>query len=496
MNEQTARDVVLVRAIESSDTERTILSNDDRAYASRAAGELARWRAGELKQAASAESFIGQRAQLLSQKLLERAPVLARLARAFEWPAWIDVALPAAAFALGALVEHIADRQHVNILAFPLLVIVLWNVAVYALLILRLLARGVGTRVGVALHGPRRWIADLRERSLRNSAGGASADAFASQWSEAVAPLMAARAARALHMAAALFAIGAVTGLYVRGLVFEYRAGWESTFLDAPAVHAILSFFLTPAAQVIGVSFPSVDEIAALRFTNATSTAAAPNAARWIHLYAVTVGAIVVVPRLALASIAAWQTRRRSRGFKFDMSELYFRRLAGSFVGGPARLRVLPYSYTVDQPALDGLRAIARTLLGDDADVALQATVAFGAEGSARIADTDNVRLTIALFNLSATPENENHGVFLKTLLDAKGAAGSRLMVLVDESNYRRRLGADVSAEPRLAQRRDAWRYFCKAIGIDAAFADLRAPNLTEAERDFGSVLLPASAAR
>ena len=88
------------------------------------------------------------------------------------------------------------------------------------------------------------------------------------QWSALVAPLMAARAARVLHLAAALFALGAVAGLYVRGLVFEYRAGWESTFLDAPAVHALLSFFLSPAAQLIGIPFPSVDQIAALRFTS------------------------------------------------------------------------------------------------------------------------------------------------------------------------------------------------------------------------------------
>ena len=140
---------------------------------------------------------------------------------------------------------------------------------------------------------------------------------------------MAARAARVLHVAAALFALGAVAGLYVRGLVFEYRAGWESTFLDAPAVHALLSFFLSPAAQLIGVPFPSVDQIAALRFTNGTPGNA--NAALWIHLYAVTVGAIVIVPRLALALIARWQEQRRSQRFAFDMSEPYFRRLAGSF---------------------------------------------------------------------------------------------------------------------------------------------------------------------
>ena len=130
MNEQIARDVVLVRAVESADTERAIFTNEDRTHASRAAAELARWRASERRQAATAESFIGQRAALLAETLPRRAPTIARAASAFDWPAWIGIAMPGLAFVLGALLEHIADRQHVNIVAFPLLAIVIWNVVV------------------------------------------------------------------------------------------------------------------------------------------------------------------------------------------------------------------------------------------------------------------------------------------------------------------------------------------------------------------------------
>ena len=106
MNEQIARDVVLVRAVEGADSERTIFTNEDRTHASRAAAELARWRAGEQRQAPTAESFIGQRAELLAETLPRRAPAIARAARAFDWPAWVGIALPVVAFALGALLEH------------------------------------------------------------------------------------------------------------------------------------------------------------------------------------------------------------------------------------------------------------------------------------------------------------------------------------------------------------------------------------------------------
>ena len=488
MNEQLARDVVLVRAIESADTERAILTNEDRTHASRAAAELARWRAGEQRQPAAAESFIGQRAALLAETLPRRAPPIARAVRAFEWPSWVGVALPIVAFALGALLEHIADRQQVNILAFPLLAIVIWNVVVYVLLLLRAVMRAGGAKVD--LRGPRRWLTAAKQRSARNLTGAATASigAFVAQWSVLVTPLMAARAARVLHFAAAMFAIGAVAGLYVRGLVFEYRAGWESTFLDAPAVHAILSFFLSPAAQLIGVAFPSVDDIAALRFANGTPGNA--NAALWIHLYAVTVGAAVIVPRFVLALFAAWEERRRSRSFVFDMSEPYFRRLAGSFITGAPRLRVIPYSYTVDEAALSGLRTAAVALLGDDAEVALHPTVTFGAESSVSqmLAGAEsNVALTLALFSLAATPENENHGTFLKALRAA--SVSTRLAVLIDESGYRRRLGLQAGADARLEERRNAWRYFCRALELDSTFADLSAPDLPALERDLERVL-------
>ena len=483
MNEQPARDVVLVRAIESADTERAIFNNEDRAHASRAAAELARWRAAS-KQPATAESFIGQRAALLAETLRSARPI-ARAASALVWPSWFGVALPIVAFALGALLEHIADRQHVNVLAFPLLAIVVWNVIVYALLLVRVLMRAGGAKID--LRGPRRWLTAGRQRSLRNVTGTASASigAFVAQWSELVAPLMAARAARVLHLAAAMFALGAVVGLYVRGLVFEYRAGWESTFLDAPAVHAILSFFLSPAAQLLGIAFPSVEDIAALRFTSGTPGSA--NAALWIHLYAVTVGAVVILPRLVLALFAVWQERRRAQRFVFDMNEPYFRRLAGSFVKGAPRLRVIPYSYTVDEAALSGLRAAAVVLLGDDADVALHPSVTFGAEASVSqmLTSADaNVALTVALFSLAATPENENHGAFLKALRAAApcrtpGRADRRVRLSTPaRRSYRRGL-------PR-ALRKGAThgRIFAARSNSTPQFADLSAPDLPALERD------------
>lgn len=476
MDEQAARNVLLVRAVESADRERALISDADRAHAARAAAELARWSASERGEPASAERFVEKRAELLAGKVAEREGRLAQAARAIAWRPWIGLVLPVAALALGALAQQIGDRQHINVLAFPLLTIVLWNLAIYAALAVRL---GLGARPPSGL---RRAIAGTARRGGRRLKGTAAAAfaAFLDEWARASAPLQAARAARVLHLSAALLAAGAIAGLYVRGLVFEYRAGWESTFLEAPQVHALLAFLLEPAAAALRTPFPSPTELAALRFP----ASAGENAARWIHWYALTVTALVVLPRLALAAFARWRERRLASRFPLALDEPYFRRLLSAFAPQRQQLRVVPYSYTLDEPAVHGLRAVSMALLGDTTELTLRPSVGFGDEESATdgidIADP-SVGLTAALFTLASTPEHENHGVFLSTL---RKALGPRLIALVDEAPYRRRLGDVPGARERLTERRRAWSAFCAAQQVHAAFVDLTAPDLAQIERD------------
>ena len=46
-------------------------------------------------------------------------------------------------------------------------------------------------------------------------------------------------------------------------LGLEYRAGWESTFLDAARVRALLGFALAPAAWLTGIALPDVARLEA-----------------------------------------------------------------------------------------------------------------------------------------------------------------------------------------------------------------------------------------
>ena len=144
MDEQAARDVVLVRAIEVSDGAAALVSPDERRQASRTAAEMARWQATQQRIAATDEMFLERRAGLVLDAVGARTPWV-RALRCSPWRPWIGVALPVAALVLGAITEQIADRQHVNVLAFPLLVLILWNLVIYAVLLLRpLFGRSLG----------------------------------------------------------------------------------------------------------------------------------------------------------------------------------------------------------------------------------------------------------------------------------------------------------------------------------------------------------------
>ena len=88
---------------------------------------------------------------------------------------------------------------------------------------------------------------------------------FGKAWAELSWPTAVARAGSVLHLAAAALALGLVAGMYLRGLVLDYRAGWQSTFLEPPRVTSFLSTVLAPAAKVSGVALPDEAGVAALR---------------------------------------------------------------------------------------------------------------------------------------------------------------------------------------------------------------------------------------
>ena len=316
MNENTARELVLVRAIETVDQSHAILSLDDRRYASRSGRELAQWQASEQGMAPTAVQFLQQRASLLLKRITQRTPAFGALARGPHLLQLMLTLLPVAALLLGVLLDRITDPHRVDLLSAPLLLIVLWNLAVYAAMLLWRWVDVTPARApSVAIPLVRRAIAAFTARLAGGSASPrgkmpatlrSAVLAFLHDWTKLGAPLATARITRAVHLGAAMFAAGAVLSLYARGLLAQYGAGWESTFLDAQQVQSILSLVFAPARFVFQLPAFTVAEVAALRFAPASLTAApslVAAGARWVHLYAATLLLLVILPPYYLAFV-------------------------------------------------------------------------------------------------------------------------------------------------------------------------------------------------
>jgi Protein of unknown function (DUF2868) len=472
VNESDARTVVFVRAIEFGAAQGGLVADAERAQLGRAAVELARWQAAGQGRPAGAEDFIVQRAKLLITRIGETSKDAARAFEKLRWRPVLGLLAPLLAFLLGALVEHVVDRHRLNILAFPLLGLVVWNISIYLWLLLRWLRPGKPAMSAMSrlLHSALAGLGKTLLRRLPSRVASWHED-FIRTWIACSAPLTSARLARILHLSAAALAIGAIAGLFLRGLLFEYRAGWESTFLDAPQVHAILAALVQPFAQLMAQPFPDVDHVAALRWDRGDGENAAP----WIYLYSCAVSTIVILPRLGLAALAWFRERALSRHFPLDLDDAYFRRVLGSWRTVPAQVRVLPYAYGLGEPVSAGLHRLVRQHFGDGAQLHVLPTMAFGEEDTAELKPSSaspKPDLDIVLFNLASTPESEHHGVLLERL-QAKGNPG--VAILVDESAYRARLGAQSATDQRLQERREAWTAFASARQLKLSCIDLQA---------------------
>ena len=286
---------------------------------------------------ASPERFVVARAVIALQRLLPRDGTAQRwLARRGWHPVWVLLAV-LLGFIAGLLADQLGPPQRVNLLAPAVWAVVAWNLAVYAVMLVPLPTGGL-----------RSWLAGL---GLRGPGGAGAPAAAGALWAEHAAPLMTRRAALVLHSAAAALALGLVAGLYLRGLVLDYRAGWQSTFLDAAGVQQALGWLLAPASALTGIAVP---DIAPLRL--APGADANATAAPWIHLYAATLALAVIVPRCLLALWAAASAAAQARRFPLALDTPYFEGLHPLMrPGRPNVLRLLWLAPTdAAPPALFG----------------------------------------------------------------------------------------------------------------------------------------------
>lgn len=463
MNEAAAREVILVQAFETAQPVPTGWSEEDRAWATRVALDDAG--------PGGPEAFIARRAHHAMQRLGPREPAAANwLARRLwrgHWAVWAALI----GFAAGVLADSIGGSQRINLLAPPLWAVLAWNLTVYVLLLGHGLARLLMRKTQTG------GLVKLTERVLRfgrglpgpSSVGAAASGSakalqgFAGEWLRTSAPLSAARATTLLHVAAASLAAGLIAGLYLRGLVLDYRAAWESTFLSAVNARAILSAVLAPAVALSHIVLPDAATFEAMRSVHGVAQTGAP-AGPWIHLLALTLLFVVVLPRSVLALVGAARAYWLARHLALPLDHPYFQILVRARQGEVARVFVAPYASTPGAQAGVALRSLMAKVLGDTVQIEIADTLAFGAEEDAAVEPPAGTTLAAALFDLAATPEPENQGRFARLL-----AAHAPTIMLIDEAAFVQRFKADPA---RIAQRRDAWRVLAVALGTTPVFVN------------------------
>ena len=487
MREEDLRKILLVKAVEESDRDGSLVPPADRAAAARESmrdapantGPASEGSAGTLSR--RSERLLVARAETLLARIEARHPFVKQVVAMLGPSGTTSLVLALCGLSIGAGLSVLDGSRRINVLAFPLLGVVGWNLAVYVALLVAALrgTRSASTplRAGLASFG-----SSLATRTIARSRGfnaplADALQAFAREWFDAVKPLLLARATRSFHMAAAAVGVGLIAGLYMRGIAFDYQAGWESTFLDASAARRLLAALYGPASALTGIPVPDVAQLEAARWR--TGGSGGEPAGRWIHLMAATALIYVVVPRVLLALVATANAMRLALRTPLPASlPGYFRSAFAAVEGAVTRATaiVMPYACELAPQALARLIAWIPGVAGGPVTVEARDSIPYGEEE--RYLDTFGARgaeaadIVVLPFSLATTPEDENHGTVIAGARDRLAATrpAARLMVVIDEAPYAERMTA---TPERVTERREAWRLFVKAHGLEPVFVSL-----------------------
>ena len=332
MRQRALQAVLLVHAIEQADLAGDVLPLGDRIDATREAvnGRPLPPAGAEIN--SDAERLLARRANALLARLRIRSPGVDHVLAAAAGPTGFDRTLLLLAFVLGFGLAFV-DGGRIDIFAYPLIGLVIWNLIVYLVLIIgtfRSAERGSRAADTVAARELasvrrdgflRRWLAGayasrVRARidALINHSIGFNAPLapglrrFAAGWGELGRPLFRERSRRLLHLAAILVAIGLMVGYGLRGLFLRQPAGWGATVFGPTSAHTALLTLYGAGSAFSGVRVPSAQDIQALQWIGPSGGGGA--AGPWVYLIACTALIYIVLPRVIaviITTLSLWR---------------------------------------------------------------------------------------------------------------------------------------------------------------------------------------------
>lgn len=356
-------------------------------------------------------------------------------------------ALMLSAYFLGVMTDRFSSEGAVvNLLSPALLLILFWQIALYALLLVGTIAAPLGWKpkwpgreLFAALLSRLRILTvskqTLRERPL---------------WLSLLTPALRSEAARAFHLAAASLGAGLLTGLAFRGIGTAYTVGWTSTWLAGHEAWLAALFSATYGLvplELFGIPFPNAAAIAEMNLR--VNAQGSPDAAAWLLRLMGLVAIVVILPRLLLAFFAGRRAKAARTRFVWideqdEPAPVSTQRSVASFSEGATVLTTVP--------ADDSLRRRTAALLMQP-DARWRTVDVWKDDPESALATVDT-ETAVLLFDATATPEEEVHGHWI----DAVGRRQpDAVTLLVDLSGLEAQFGAE---SERLTARKALWESF------------------------------------
>jgi Protein of unknown function (DUF2868) len=141
---------------------------------------------------------------------------------------------------------------------------------------------------------------------------------FSMHWFSVAGPIVVARWRYLLHLGALYLALGAIVGMYFRGLFQGYKFVWASTFVtNESTVSSLVNILFGPSLFISRLlNFRLSERIDTARLL----TPEGDTSDAWIHLFAIMVALTIIVPRalLALSQVKNITTLVNSFGVALD----------------------------------------------------------------------------------------------------------------------------------------------------------------------------------
>lgn len=288
------------------------------------------------------EGFIAKRADYLFDLLPSS---LKHLSNVNRFPGnWVKLTV-FTTFVVGLLSNYLGPSQFIHVVYNPLTILLVWNIFVYLLLVLKSFWK---IRLPEAKLNSKQIIPDLKlepeegkkkkklnfildwviggifkgmvqlkskfvDDSTRVIILKKIIPAFWASYKEIAGKTLVLRFSSLLNLGAAGLLIGALAGVYFRGLFFSYNIVWQSTFISDPeTIRSLLNVLFGPASIILDGSFISMETVRLLLKPDGAE------AAPWIHRMALTTMLFIFIPRILFAAFYARKSRSSTKNIDFS----------------------------------------------------------------------------------------------------------------------------------------------------------------------------------